>query len=65
MPRPDELVAAIAGGLAGAIPLPHPLWTAGAKLDAANQRYASVIDPFTGTSRRADIAELHDLVCQQ
>ena len=64
LPRATELVAAISDGLAGGIRL-GTLWTAGAKLDPSNQRYASVVDPFTGQARRADVAARHDLVCIQ
>ncbi len=65
LPRSDELVTAIASGLAAALQLDQPVWSAGIKLDASNQRYAAIVDPFTGASRRADVAEAHAVVCVQ
>ncbi|MBX3157813.1 MAG: hypothetical protein KF773_17730 [Deltaproteobacteria bacterium] len=73
LPRTDELVDAVAAGLsAGLRPdgrsldaFDQALWTTGAKLDASNQRYATVVDLFTGTTRRADPAERHVVVCVQ
>jgi hypothetical protein len=65
LPRPDELAAAIADGLAGGLGADAPLWTAGTRLDAANQRYAAALDPITGAARRADAADRHAVVCAQ
>ncbi|MBS1120676.1 MAG: domain, G-beta repeat [Deltaproteobacteria bacterium] len=65
LPRTDELVTAIANGLAAGLQQDQPLWTAGVRLDASNQRYGSVVDPFTGAARRADVAEAHTVVCVQ
>jgi hypothetical protein len=65
LPRVDELAAAVADGLAAGLRTGAPLWTAGARLDASNQRYAAVIDPFTGAARRADAADRHAAVCVQ
>jgi len=65
LPRPDELATAVADGLAAGLGTDAPLWTFGTRLDATNQRYAAVIDPFTGTARRADAADRHAVVCVQ
>jgi hypothetical protein len=65
LPRVDELAAAVADGLAAGLRTGAPLWTAGARLDASNQRYAAVIDTFTGAARRADAADRHAAVCVQ
>ncbi len=65
LPRPDELAAAIADGLGPGLRVGATLWTAGTRLDASNQRYAAVIDPFTGTPRRADAADRHAVACVQ
>ena len=65
LPREGELVPAIADGLGAGLRLGAPLWTAGTRLDASNQRYAAIVDPFTGTARRADAADRHGAVCVQ
>jgi hypothetical protein len=65
LPRPAELAAAVSAGLAAGLGAVAPLWTAGARLDAANQRYAAVVDPFSGAARRADPADRHAAVCAQ
>jgi hypothetical protein len=39
------------------------MWAAGTKLDASNLRYAAVVDPASGLSRRADITDRHVVVC--
>ena len=65
LPREGELVPAVADGLAAGLRLGAPLWTAGTRLDASNQRYAAVVDPFTGAARRADAADRHGVVCVQ
>jgi mono/diheme cytochrome c family protein len=65
LPRADELVTAIASGLAAGLQLAQPVWSAGVRLDSSNQRYASVVDPFTGAARRADVADRHAVVCIQ
>lgn len=69
LPRAGELATAVADGLAAGLrpelSAGRALWTAGVRLDAANQRYASALDPFTGIARRADIAERHGAVCAQ
>ncbi len=65
LPRDGELAAAVADGLAAGLRTGATLWTAGTRLDASNQRYAAVIDPFTGAARRADAADRHAVVCVQ
>lgn len=65
LPRPDELAAAVADGLAAGLRADAALWTAGTRLDASNQRYAAVLDPFTGGARRADAADRHAVACVQ
>jgi hypothetical protein len=65
LPREGELAAAVADGLAAGLRTGAPLWTAGTRLDASNQRYAAVIDPFTGAARRADAADRHAVACVQ
>jgi hypothetical protein len=65
LPRPGELAAAVADGLAAGLRVDASLWTAGTRLDASNQRYAAVVDPFTGAARRADAADRHAVVCVQ
>jgi hypothetical protein len=65
LPRPGELAAAVADGLAAGLRADRALWTAGTRLDASNQRYAAVIDPFTGAARRADAADRHAVTCVQ
>jgi hypothetical protein len=66
LPRSPELIAVAAQGLATGLRLPAAaLWTAGVKLDASNQRHASVVDPIAATSRRADVTERHAVVCVQ
>lgn len=65
LPREGDLAAAVADGLAAGLRTGAPLWTAGTRLDASNQRYAAVIDPFTGAARRADAADRHAVVCVQ
>jgi mono/diheme cytochrome c family protein len=67
LPREAELVSAVANGLSSglAVVASRSMWAAGTKLDAANLRYGSVVDPRTGTPRRADITERHAVVCVQ
>jgi hypothetical protein len=66
LPRSPELIAAAAQGLATGLRLPGTtLWTAGVRLDASNQRHASVVDPIAATARRADVTERHAVVCVQ
>lgn len=65
LPRSNELVTAVANGLAGGLQLHHPLWAAGTKLDASNLRYAAVVDPITGVARRAEVTDRHQVVCVQ
>ena len=63
LPRASELTAAVVGGLAAGLRLTTPLWSAGTKLDASNLRYAAVVDPRTGTPRRADVTDRNTVVC--
>ncbi|MEO8700749.1 MAG: c-type cytochrome domain-containing protein [Kofleriaceae bacterium] len=65
LPRSAELVTAVANGLSAGLQLRGTLWTSTTKLDASNLRYAAVVDPVTGTSRRADVVDRHDVVCVQ
>lgn len=60
LPGAAELAAALAQGLATA----GAWWAAGARLDAANQPYAQVVDARGGL-RRADPAERHAVACVQ
>jgi len=62
LPRGDELARAIAQGLGAALHLDRAAWSAGAKLDASNQRYGSIVDT-AGLSHRADVAEPHAILC--
>jgi mono/diheme cytochrome c family protein len=65
LPRPDELVAAVAQGLAAGLAIDLPMWTDGVALDVSNQRSALIVDPIAGTPRRADLADRHIVVCVQ
>ncbi len=65
LPRPDELVAAVAQGLTAGLAIAMPVWTDGVVLDVSNQRYAMTVDPVAGTPRRADISDRHAVVCVQ
>ena len=65
LPRPDELVAAVAQGLAAGLAIAMPMWTDGVALDVSNQRYAMTVDPIAGTPHRADVADPHAVVCVQ
>jgi len=62
LPRADELQRAMAQGLGAALHVERTAWSAGAKLDASNQRYASAIDS-AGIAHRADVAEAHAILC--
>jgi hypothetical protein len=65
LPREDELVAAVAQGLTAGLAVAGPMWTAGTRLDVSNQRYATTVEPWGGTRRRADVAARHVVVCVQ
>jgi hypothetical protein len=71
LPREAELVSAVANGLGAGLgqvlftSRRATMWAAGTKLDAANLRYAAVVDPRTGVARRADITDRHAVVCVQ
>ena len=65
LPRPDELVAAVAQGLTAGLAIAMPMWTDGVSLDVSNQRHAMIADPSTGALHRADVADLHAVVCVQ
>jgi mono/diheme cytochrome c family protein len=65
LPREAELVGAVAQGLTTALAITTPMWTAGTRLDVSNQRYATTVEPFGGTPRRADVAARHVVVCVQ
>jgi mono/diheme cytochrome c family protein len=65
LPREAELVGAVAQGLTAGLAITAPMWTAGTRLDVSNQRYATTVEPFGGTARRADVAARHVVVCVQ
>jgi mono/diheme cytochrome c family protein len=65
LPRDAELADAIAEGLTAGLAVTSPIWSAGIKLDASNQRYAMIVDPVRGAVRRADLGERHVVVCVQ
>jgi Planctomycete cytochrome C len=65
LPRDDELVAAVAQGLAAGLAITQPMWTRGVRLDVSNQRYAMIVEPSAGAPHRADVAERHVVVCVQ
>lgn len=65
LPHETELVTAIAQGLAAGLAVATPMWTAGTRLDASNQRHATVVEPVRGAARRADVEEHHAVVCIQ
>jgi mono/diheme cytochrome c family protein len=64
LPRANQLTAAIDRGLAAALAIQQPMWTAGTRLDASGLRHASVLDPVTSRTRRADVLASHAIVCK-